>query len=220
MIDLLFVGDGPRDHVMVPYLVQRVLGVTIRPTTTHWARLHREGAGSGYRRKLRFAMLQAQDARAKGMVLTVDTDTDRRRQKFKELRKVRDEERAAAPPFPTALGEADPHGEVWLLDDRVAVGSVLGVKDGDIPNVRKTPSPKDTLEELRQGGSHAETPILEVLEAIARRVDPSRCDHKKETGLHALLEEVRRELGPLVAQCGTDCPCGDACDQVGEKSAT
>jgi hypothetical protein len=213
MIELLFVGDGPRDHAIVPHLVERVLGVIIQATTTHWARLHQQGARKGYRRQLRFAILQARDADAKGVVATVDTDKDLRRQKLKELRLAREEDRESSPAFPTALGEADPHGEAWLLDDRVAIAQVLGLAADMVPNVRKTRSPKEALEELRRGCAEAETPILEVLAAIARLVEPSesRCPHAKQTGFHALGEEVRRELGPLAWQCGEECRCGDAC---------
>src|SRR5260370_6609488 len=113
MIDLFFVGEGPRDHAIIPHLVQRVLGVNIKPITTHWARLHREGSGSGYRRKVRFALLQAKDVNAKGIVLTVDTDKDPRRQKLKELLKAREEDRASSASLPPAMGEADPHGAAW-----------------------------------------------------------------------------------------------------------
>ncbi len=61
------------------------------------------------------------------------------------------------------------------------------------------------------GHNDAEDNICEVLAAIARRVEPSRCAHARETGLHGLQEEVRRELGPLANQCGEECRCGDAC---------
>jgi len=88
---------------MLPHLVGRLLGVTIRPTVTHWARLHQQGAGKGYRRKLRFAVLQAKDAEAKGLVVTVDADKDPQRQKLKELIQAREEFEASDPPFPTVL---------------------------------------------------------------------------------------------------------------------
>jgi hypothetical protein len=82
---LLFVGDGERDAVTVPRLVEGLLGVSIREETRAWAHLHR--GGKGYRHKLRFAILQAKDAEAAGVVLTVDTDKDPQRRKLRELKK-------------------------------------------------------------------------------------------------------------------------------------
>jgi hypothetical protein len=218
MIDLLFVTDGPRDHVTVPPIIGRILGVTVQVTPVAWARLRQQSGVSGYRRQLRFAILQAQDAKAAAVLATVDRDKDPRRTKLAELLKARDEDRAASPPFPVALGEADPHGEAWLLDDPVAVRRGLGL-DGNakVPTVRHTNSPKETIEHLRRQSGRAEDPILDVLADIAAAVDPARYAHAKETGFHGLEKEVKHELGPVASRCGDQCRCGDACgDQARE----
>lgn len=125
MIFVLLFGDGPRDAAMIPPLLESLLGVRVRVEFTAWARLHHQGSRSGYQRKLLFAMRQAQDKRANGMVATVDVDSDRRREKLRELQEARDKARQKDPPFPTVLGEASPHAEAWLLDDPVAVRRAL-----------------------------------------------------------------------------------------------
>ncbi|HKI32786.1 MAG TPA: hypothetical protein VKA46_13125 [Gemmataceae bacterium] len=214
MIELLIVGDGPGDTATVPHLVGRILGVNVRATFKHWARIHREGSGKGYRKKLLFAMRQAVDADATGLVMTVDVDNDPQGRKLKELCNARDEARQSAPAFPTAFGEANVHAEAWLLDDRVAVRQGLRLVGGHpIPNVRDVDSPKEELEQLRRQSERCADSISAVLTDIARLVEPSssRCPHWKETGFHRFAEEVRQELGPLVKQCGSDCPGGDAC---------
>jgi hypothetical protein len=215
MIDLLFVADGTRDHVTIPPLVGRLLGVNVRAMTTPWARLRQQSGVSGYRRQLRFAIRQARDANAVAILATVDRDKDPRRRKLKELLVARDEDRISSPAFPTALGEADPHGEAWLLDDPVAVRRALRLAgDATIPTVRHTNRPKDALEDLRRQSGRAEDSILEVLADIAELVDPARCVHAKETGFHALAEEVRREFGPVASQCDEQCRCGDVCGRA------
>ena len=72
MTHLHFVGDGPRDAATMPHLVSRILGAEIKSTAANWARLH--SAGTGYRRKLLYAVTQAQTQKAKGIVAVVDRD--------------------------------------------------------------------------------------------------------------------------------------------------
>jgi hypothetical protein len=214
MIDVLFVMDGPRDHATIPHLVGRLLGVKVRPIPTAWKRLRQKAGVSGYRRQLQYLIREARDASAVALIATVDKDKEARRQKLRELLKARDDDRASSPAFPTALGEAAPHGEAWLLDDPVAVRRAFGLEsDYQVPNVVKVNSPKDTLEELKRHSNRAEDPILEILTDIAKLVDPTRCVHAKETGFHGLLEEVRRELAPVTSQCGEECRCGDVCER-------
>ncbi len=198
MIRLLFIGDGPRDHVTVPHLISRLLGIPVKADSRAWRELRL--AGGGYRKKLRFAIRQARDAGADGVVATVDTDKNEPRSKLNELKAGREEDRASSPPLPTALGEATPHGEAWLLDDRVAVSQTLGVEHDSVPVWGKGSGkdPKAAIEELRRRGGRAADPILEVLEDIARKVEPSRCANGRHTGFDGLSEEVRCELAPAV----------------------
>ncbi len=197
MIRLLFVGDGPRDGMTVPRLVESILGVSVQEEVKHWKDLHLS-AGKGLSRKLLFALRQAKDRKLAGLVATVDTDNDRARERLKELRDARAQERSRLPPFPTVLGQADPHGEAWLLDDPAAVRQAFGLPgDAPIKSVRRTKSPKEKLEVLKRQSARADDPILEILADIARQVQPSRCIHAKETGFAELVEETNRELGPL-----------------------
>jgi hypothetical protein len=193
MMYLLFVGDGERDAVTVPRLVERIVEVPVREEARPWARLH--GAGKGYGRKLAFAMRQAKDLGTSGLVAVVDADRDPKRGRLRALREARDAERQVAPPFPTAIGEAVPHGEAWLLDDAVAVRQALQLADDmDVPTVRKTKDPKGVLDGLWKQSRRARESALLLLADVARLVDPSRCRHVAETGYQAFAEDVRNEL--------------------------
>jgi hypothetical protein len=76
MIRLLFVGDGERDAATNPHLVSTIIGAPVAPATTGWPRLSR--AGSGYDRKLLFAIRTARHTGLDGVVATVDRDKSRR----------------------------------------------------------------------------------------------------------------------------------------------
>jgi hypothetical protein len=208
MIDIFFVLDGPRDHITVPPLVGHILGLSIRPQTMPWARLRQKGNAKGYQRQLQFAIRQAQDAKTAALVAVIDRDAASRREKRKELIAAREQSAG----YPVALGQADPHGEAWLLDDPVAIRRGLGFTgDAEIPNIRDVESPKDTIEQLRKNSELSGEPILQVLQAITKHVDPSRFQHAKETGFEAFEKDVKHQFKTVAAGCGKECRCGDAC---------
>lgn len=200
MIRVYFIGDGERDAATVPHLVINILQIEIDPTTTHWPRLH--SGGAGYPKKLRFAMKQAIDAGADGLVAVVDRDKAEKRSRLGELQSGRQAWRAnpTMPPLPAALGEASPHGDVWLLADPVAIRQALDLSDDvEIKSVRKTKEPKATLNELIKGSKYrSETDIKIVLADIARLVDHRRCAHLEETGFGDFVRDVRIEFGHFV----------------------
>jgi len=197
MISLFLVGDGPRDSKTVSPLLEHLLGKKVDVIEGHWARLNTPQGGSGYDRKLRFAIRQAREFGTAGLVAVVDRDKEHDR--LKKLKQGREDDRQTSPPFPTALGEAAPHGEAWLLDDPVAVRTALQLDpDVLIVTVRKTKDPKEEIEALRRQSPRREEGILELLCDIARLVDKARCMHTKETGFHDFAEEVRREFKVLI----------------------
>jgi len=199
MIRLLFVGDGERDAVTNPPLVATIIDTPIAPTPIPWPRLHQ--AGSGYSRKLLFAILKARDEGLQGVVATVDRDKSHGRDRLRELEAARTRDREAHPPLPTALGAAEPHAEAWLLDDPVAVRTVLGLAAAvRIPTVREVASPKDEIHRLYRGSPRAEEPIRPILVEIAQSLVPDRCQHDRKTGFLHFVEDVRHEIGPLVAE--------------------
>jgi hypothetical protein len=201
MISLLLIGDGPRDEATVPHMVENILNTPVQAEFQRWAHLH--GSGKGYEKKLRFAVLQAKDALAAGLVAVVDQDNAKGGSRLKALRGARDDDRTVHPPFPTALGEAIPHGEAWLLDDPPAIRQVLELEDHvPIPTVRKAREPKDVLNQLIRMSRYHEENRIELLEQIAPLVDVSRCQHGNETGFADFVKEVRQELGPLVSRPG------------------
>src|SRR5258708_2144006 len=210
MIRLFFVGDGQRDAVTVPRLVEGILGVTINAETDNWQDLRL--AGGGYPRKFLYAMRRAKARGLAGIVATVDTDRARNKLRLRELRKAREEERSRLPAFPAAIGQADPHGEAWLLDDPVAVRAALDLAATvEIGTVRRTKDPKEELETLRRASPRSGDRLLDLLTNIARAVQSHRCVHARETGFHAFEDEVKMELGLVASECGPDCRCGDAC---------
>lgn len=197
MMKLHFVGDGPRDEATIPHIVERVLQVPIHTEAIPWARLTAI-RGSGYARRLRFAIRQAVDAAADGLVAVLDADKDPKR--IQELRKGRDEDRQTSAPFPTAVGQAEPHGDAWLLDDPAAVRTILNLAaDVEVISVRKSKNPKGDLNQLVRASSRGEDDILVVLTDIARVLEVFRCNHGKETGFSDFVEDVERELGPVAA---------------------
>src|SRR3990172_6353730 len=188
MIHVLFIGDGPRDEATVPHLVRPILAVEFVPEFRAWKelRLHRRGHGVG--RKLRYAMTQARDRNILGLIATVDSDKAPQRERLRQLQEARQQDRAKYAPFPTALGEACPHLEAWLLDDPVATRTALQLPaDAQIPTVRETQSPKNKLQELVRASpfNRDEHTIIDVLSEIASYFDASRCRHQSETGFDA-----------------------------------
>lgn len=196
MISLSFVGDGPLDEAAAPVLVSGILGTPVTSDFRPWKgiRLH---SGRGYERKLRFLVQEARHSEVHGVVATVDCDTEDKRVRLKELQAAREESRRTAPPFPTAIGEARPHLEAWLLDDPLAVRTGLRLpSDTDIPNVRHIDSPKEALIDLLSHSDRStERPSI-VWPDIAKNVELARCPHAAETGFAAFVRDVEAELKP------------------------
>ena len=185
---LLLVGDGERDGATVPPLIEKVLGQEPEVELKPWSRLH---GAKGYAKKVLFAALQARDENADGLVAVVDRDREPKRKRLQQMVEGRDKANAKLA-MPIALGEADPHGEAWLVDDAQAVREALDLpSDTQIPPVTKIPDPKGFLQEFINEGAHSEAPILEVLEAVARKVDLERCRHTKETGFQQLADDLK-----------------------------
>lgn len=191
---LRFVADGPRDEVVLPPIVGRVLDVRVAPTFSAWKTLR----VNGYERKLIFAHRQAIDAGEAGMVAVVDQDREARGSRIRALRAGRESERSRAPDLPIAIGQAVPHLEAWLLDDEVAIRRGLGLAtDHPVPNVGRCKDPKSAIEALRRAGSSPHEPILEALGRVAVELDLRRCAHAKRTGFADFHEDVTHELGPV-----------------------
>jgi hypothetical protein len=198
---VLFVGDGHRDSKVIPAIVEHTLGldtgaIANGSTCESWSSvtLH----GRGYARRLPYFVNRARTHKMDGVVCTVDSDKAPKRARLKELLSARQEDRTKNAPFPTAIGEARPHLEAWLLDDREAVRAALPLPDGlDVPSLKKASCPKTSLNALfnacglRDGDSCSER-----LAMIAESLDPLRCHNAQETGLKAFVASIREEFGP------------------------
>ncbi len=191
---ILVVSDGPRDHAVLPVIMETVLGMNPDCTFLAWSeiRLHR---GRGYARRMQFALVQARTSGMAGVVCTVDCDNAHARTRLKELASTRNDDRCNNQPLPTAVGEARPHVEAWLLDDRTAICRVLNLAhDEALPLVHKVASPKDELDRLiDKSESHKGVSRLLTLKAIAQSLDHSRCTNAKSTGLKEFVEELINE---------------------------
>ena len=205
MRHLRIVGDGERDVATLPNLVSGILKAEFTHKTTPWPqRLHlrekkiRGYALRGYGLKLLYVLRHARSDGAEGVVACLDADTETKRQRLKQMKQAREAHRSISPPIPTALGEARPHNEAWLLDDPVAVREGLGLPaKHPIPNVQKCSSPKHKLEQLHAQSTRKDERPLEVWRYIATHVDEGRCPHKKKTGFGAFVAELRAEIAPL-----------------------
>lgn len=197
MTHVRFVVDGPRDERALTALVRTTVGSDFESSHTNWRSIMplQVGLASTLTRKLMFARRSAMDLGADALVATVDTDKTKRGARLAELEAGRTEVGFV----PTAIGEATPHAEAWLLDDPKAVREALGLKKSvNIPAPTKC-DPKSELEricdtcEARQPGQS----VAELLAEIAKRVNASRCTHENDTGFAGFHADVTRVLSPL-----------------------
>ena len=196
---ILVIGDGPRDSIALPKLVQHLMRKQTKWQYEDWhTRSHLFGRGKGtvYTKKVKYFTRLAKDRDCVALVVS-DTDRAPYGEKLRQLRTGRDEDRQIHPPFPTAIGEANPHFDVWLLDDAHAVKTVVGCSSSAVPNIRNCTSPKDILTNLVVE-SDIESELSVVLGLIVDEFDVSRCNHDNETGLEEFAEEVRIELQHVV----------------------
>lgn len=195
-MSILVVGDGPRDAVALPDVVLNLLGLDVPTVYSNWHHVsYLKGRGSAYTRKLKYLTRRALDRGCGGLAVVVDADKSPRREKLRELHRGRDEDRSSNPAFPTALGEAIPHFDAWLLDDPVAVRKGLNFGgDVEVPNAVKVDSPKKVLSKLIRACPLDDTDDSEILGEVARCLCRKRCVHAKKTGFENFCNEVDVEL--------------------------
>lgn len=193
MTKLLFVGDGERDKAMLPPMVARILGAPVEPEFDSWARLN--DGGRGYGRRLRYQMIRARDRACSGVVAVVDRDRDRRGNRIRSLCESRDAEKLKVNYTPTAVGEAIPHGEAWLLDDPKAVRTGMQLPtDAEVPRWRERDNCKSILEAIFEACPRCADEPLAVWADIASNIDPVRYQHSRDTGFEAFQADVGTEL--------------------------
>ena len=199
MTSLLLVGDGPLDGAILPSIVSKIVGDSIEGSFSSWKSITLSH-GHGYDRKIKYFIRRAVARRLSGVVAVIDRDKDRSGKRVKALRKTRNEEKANPHYRPTAIGEARPHGEAWLLADAEAVKMGLGLPaEAEVPSPRNVGSPKETLTALHQEGERSDEPRMEVWKRISEALEPDKCRHSNSTGFDAFRAEVGVEIGPLCA---------------------
>jgi len=150
---------------------------------------------------LKYLTRRARADKFAALAIVVDTDKSPPREKLRHLRTGRDEDRQNNPPFPTALGEANPHFDVWLLDDAVAIRKALQLPgDFPVPNAVKTEYPKHTLSGLIEQSRIDFARISDALGDIAQHVSPARCVHSSDTGFATFEEDVQDEIEPALSR--------------------
>ena len=134
MTHIRFVVDGARDERVMTSLVKAVIDRDFESSHTNWRSIMplQFGRTSTLTRKLQLARRSAIDSGADALVATVDTDKSKRGMRLAEL----DAGRADVGLVPTAIGEATPHAEAWLIDDPRAVRDSLG-----LPTETEIPAP-------------------------------------------------------------------------------
>jgi hypothetical protein len=204
---LLFVGDGSRDIAVLPALVENLLDVSDGSVRTdsvfkQWRDIELFEGGTGYRRRMQFAIAQARAERIQGLVCAVDCDKAHPRERLKELNNARDADRTKNTSLPTAIGEARPHGEAWLVDDPDAVREGLSLDSNvHVPSYKKIKDPKAELNKLLDaGGATDGAARCAKMILIAEKLDPDRCKNGKATGFNEFVEEVVRELQVLSSE--------------------
>ncbi len=186
MATVYYVADGPRDRATLPPLVETVLSVEHDVEFAAWKsiKLHK-----GYGRKLKYAARRALNRGDTALIAVVDRDTGDPR--LPKLADQRDADRGLG--LPTAVGEANPYVDVWLIDDLQALRDVLGMD----PTAKAPPgkNPKAELDALIHESDI--DGLMPALEAVAGAVRIERCRRAKETGFNAFVEDLLAELPSL-----------------------
>lgn len=202
MLTLFFVGDGERDRRTVPHLVRSIIGP--RPAGapdyqiqfSAWKDPHIRA--TGYTQKLNFIIKRAIDASANGIVATVDCDAAERGSRLAELKEGRDRALTKNRHIAVAVGEANPHGEAWLIGDPNAVRSACKLKS-NITIAADSKNPKADLDQLiRQSEVFTENGTLDAFEPIAKLVNPKTVEELPSNGFKAFAAEVRERIGPVI----------------------
>lgn len=189
MASVFYVADGPRDHATLPRLVESALHWPHDAAFEAWHDIKTHGRG--YERKLAYAV---RAAKARGHVAVVAVvDNDRARTpRLDALRSQREAARGVG--VPTAIGEAYPHVEAWLVDDVEPLRSILGH-----PATDRAPAgrdPKAELDALIEAAGRADDHLV-ALGEVAAEVRLERCRRAHTTGFERFVHDVHAELGAL-----------------------
>lgn len=198
-MNLLFVADGPRDEGSLLGLVQKILGKVVSAKFSAW--VHLRNSGRGFEKKLRFALALTRSQKLHGMVAAVDRDRDRKNQRRLALKDCRSVLRGNGERLPIVLGVADPHVDVWLLDDPTAVRAGLGFStDHNVPNALRVSEPKSALNEFISNSPIRDDDIRVPLSRIAEQVRIERCLHADKTGYAEFHSDCLNEFRQSIAR--------------------
>jgi hypothetical protein len=217
MIPVLLAGDGERDRIMIPPLLESLFGVRVDLVEFRaWSKIElsrKQRTNKGYEAKLISLVQSALIRNPKPLVVaTVDTDSDKLGEKRRRLEAtLASEEIVRQQQVIVIVGEANPHAEAWLLADPQAIREALDLdQDCSIPTIRASKYPKDDLDALCDQSRYHKEPLDYWLTRVARCVRGNRCTAKNQTGFDAFETHVQAALS-RIGPCPPNCPCGDAC---------
>lgn len=195
MKSVLFVGEGATEQQCLPALLAWAApSATVGEKSAFkaWADIPaRSGKGGPLGKKLQLALQLARHAGHDAVVASIDTDDRKRGERLTEL------DTARRPiDVPSAIGEATPHFEAWILGDSKAVRDALALpSESQIPAPTRC-DPKTALADLCRRSSTEFRTSPDAMVAVIRRMDLRRCTHARETGLADFNAELTRVFGP------------------------
>ncbi len=194
MTDVLLVSEGPNDRAVIPVIIEKATNQKFEFSYMPWTELRRHRI-TGFEAKLGLALAVARLNSHLGLVGVVDAD-DQPKVRIAALRRAKEKDRQKLDleRLPTALGEANPELEAWLLDDHEAVKKALA-----LPAQTKIPSPfeckdvKISLDELISKSARNENRTERLCE-IAKSIEFDKCRNSKATGLQSFVDDLKNEF--------------------------
>ncbi len=181
-----YVADGDRDHWMLPALVQTIIGAHDEGGFLRWRDIQLQGGlKGGLGRKLQL-VVRAAEQENEAVVATVDRDATHG-ERLRELQQHRGD-----PSIPVALGEANPHGEAWLVDDIEPLRTHLGLGAEEQGADRR--NPKKWLDGLVARADRGSASV--VYPRLAADVRLKRCTQAKRTGFRAFVTDLEDQFRP------------------------
>jgi hypothetical protein len=190
-MNVLVIGDGPRDSVALPILISSILSRELNCRFRAWSELsHLRGIGSAYERKLKYAVRQAFDENRTAIVAVTDADD---RPKRKDLESARLDVRSKGFDVPLAIGESVPHFEVWLLDDKKCIALVCRVDHSEVADSCQC-HPKTELDRLFAISDLCDSTPTQQLAALAHEWSYERCIHRRSNGLEDFAKDLKEQF--------------------------
>lgn len=215
---LLILADGKHelgaaDEVLeaqnlpaLPCLVHRLLDrpehIDYLPRPFHLVG-HTRGIGTGYKKKVLAAALEARKAGYMGVIVLIDRDRKPAKETLLPLQQGRDAAAERGLPV-VAVGVAVETFDAWMIADGKAIGQAGGNDARSHPHPEKLTGeensgnhPKDKAHELFPGGA-----LSEKYRLVARHLRLDVLERCCPEGFKPFADEVRERILPLLTPTG------------------